>query len=218
MHAICDPYGDDAEEPLDRSRARRPCWSCSWSGCCSWAAPRRRRAPSKLTLAQMRAQPDGLAGAAGGAARAGGRDPLRRAAGAARAPGGPARDAGGDQQVGVVVRTVPRRVRRLPARRPSRADAKWRSSGSTRATAAAPTRSAFLRSFPVSYPSYYDPGGQAGLAITDSAFTPVTVFYNRARRRVHPPGPVSERGQARTGRHALRAGCLSVAASCGSTR
>jgi thiol-disulfide isomerase/thioredoxin len=38
---------------------------------------------------------------------------------------------------------------------------------------------AFLRSFPISYPSYYDQSGQAGLAITDSAFTPVTVFYNR---------------------------------------
>jgi thiol-disulfide isomerase/thioredoxin len=38
---------------------------------------------------------------------------------------------------------------------------------------------AFLRSFPVSYPSYYDQSGQAGDAITDSAFTPVTVFYNR---------------------------------------
>jgi cytochrome c biogenesis protein CcmG, thiol:disulfide interchange protein DsbE len=39
--------------------------------------------------------------------------------------------------------------------------------------------SAFLRSFPVSYPSYYDRSGQAGTAITDSTFTPVTVFYNR---------------------------------------
>ncbi len=39
---------------------------------------------------------------------------------------------------------------------------------------------AFLRSFPVSYPSYYDRSGQAGLAITDSSFTPVTVFYNRS--------------------------------------
>ena len=39
--------------------------------------------------------------------------------------------------------------------------------------------SAFLRSFPVSYPSYYDPGDRAGEAITDSTFTPVTVFYNR---------------------------------------
>ena len=38
---------------------------------------------------------------------------------------------------------------------------------------------AFLRSFPVSYPSYYDQSGQAGAAISDSAFTPVTVFYNR---------------------------------------
>jgi cytochrome c biogenesis protein CcmG/thiol:disulfide interchange protein DsbE len=37
----------------------------------------------------------------------------------------------------------------------------------------------FLRSFPVSYPSYYDPSGQLGLEVTDSSFTPVTVFYNR---------------------------------------
>jgi cytochrome c biogenesis protein CcmG/thiol:disulfide interchange protein DsbE len=37
----------------------------------------------------------------------------------------------------------------------------------------------FLRSFPVSYPSFYDPSGQAGLAITDSTFTPVTVFFDR---------------------------------------
>jgi thiol-disulfide isomerase/thioredoxin len=38
---------------------------------------------------------------------------------------------------------------------------------------------AFLRSFPLSYPSYYDQSGQVGAAVTDSAFTPVTVFYNR---------------------------------------
>jgi cytochrome c biogenesis protein CcmG, thiol:disulfide interchange protein DsbE len=36
---------------------------------------------------------------------------------------------------------------------------------------------AFLRSHPVSYPSYFDPSGEAGTAITDSGFTPVTVFY-----------------------------------------
>jgi cytochrome c biogenesis protein CcmG, thiol:disulfide interchange protein DsbE len=48
---------------------------------------------------------------------------------------------------------------------------------------------AFLRSFPVSYPSYYDPGGQAGLAITDSTFTPVTVFYNRAGSEFIHQGP-----------------------------
>jgi len=36
----------------------------------------------------------------------------------------------------------------------------------------------FLRSFPVSYPSYYDQSGAMGTAITDSANTPVTVFYN----------------------------------------
>ena len=45
---------------------------------------------------------------------------------------------------------------------------------------------AFLRSFPVSYPSYYDPSGQVGLEITDSAFIPTTVFYNsRGERYIH---------------------------------
>jgi cytochrome c biogenesis protein CcmG, thiol:disulfide interchange protein DsbE len=37
----------------------------------------------------------------------------------------------------------------------------------------------FLRSFPVSYPSYYDPSGQLGVEVTDSSFIPVTVFYDR---------------------------------------
>ncbi len=37
----------------------------------------------------------------------------------------------------------------------------------------------FLRSFPVSYPSYYDPSGQVGVEVTDSTFIPVTVFYDR---------------------------------------
>jgi cytochrome c biogenesis protein CcmG, thiol:disulfide interchange protein DsbE len=37
----------------------------------------------------------------------------------------------------------------------------------------------FLRSFPVSYPSYYDKSGQLGEQLTDSPFTPVTVFIPR---------------------------------------
>jgi thiol-disulfide isomerase/thioredoxin len=48
---------------------------------------------------------------------------------------------------------------------------------------------AFLRSFPVSYPSYYDQSGQAGAAITDSTFTPVTVFYDSRRRQYIHQGP-----------------------------
>ena len=48
---------------------------------------------------------------------------------------------------------------------------------------------AFLRSLPVSYPSYYDPSGQAGEAITQSAFTPVTVFYDRRGREYIHQGP-----------------------------
>ncbi len=48
---------------------------------------------------------------------------------------------------------------------------------------------AFLRSLPVSYPSYYDPSGQMGLAITDSSFTPVTVFRNRTGSLFIHQGP-----------------------------
>ena len=55
-----------------------------------------------------------------------------------------------------------------------------------------PSRSkpeAFLRSFPVSYPSYFDPAGQAGTAITESSFTPVTVFINSRGRQYVRQGP-----------------------------
>jgi cytochrome c biogenesis protein CcmG, thiol:disulfide interchange protein DsbE len=45
------------------------------------------------------------------------------------------------------------------------------SGDSSRADAAA-----FLRSHPVSYPSWYDPSGELGAQLTDSSFTPVTVF------------------------------------------
>lgn len=50
---------------------------------------------------------------------------------------------------------------------------------------------AFLRSFPVSYPSFADPNGQAGTSITDSAFTPVTVFINRSGAKFIHQGPFS---------------------------
>jgi cytochrome c biogenesis protein CcmG/thiol:disulfide interchange protein DsbE len=35
---------------------------------------------------------------------------------------------------------------------------------------------AFLMSFPLSYPSYYDPSGALGEQLTDSSFRPATVF------------------------------------------
>jgi len=53
-----------------------------------------------------------------------------------------------------------------------------RSSGSIRD----PSRAdpvAFLRAHPVSYPSWYDKSGALGERITDSSFTPVTVFLAR---------------------------------------
>jgi thiol-disulfide isomerase/thioredoxin len=48
---------------------------------------------------------------------------------------------------------------------------------------------AFLRAFPVGYPSYYDHSGQVGLAITESAFTPVTVFFDRRGSEFIYQGP-----------------------------
>jgi cytochrome c biogenesis protein CcmG, thiol:disulfide interchange protein DsbE len=54
---------------------------------------------------------------------------------------------------------------------------------------------AFLSSFPVSYPSYYDPSGHAGSAITDSTFTPVTVFYNRLGEQYIRQGPYPSRAK-----------------------
>jgi thiol-disulfide isomerase/thioredoxin len=54
---------------------------------------------------------------------------------------------------------------------------------------------AFLRSSPLSYPSYYDHSGQAGIAITDSSFTPVTVFYDsRGGEYIHQ-GPYASSAQ-----------------------
>jgi cytochrome c biogenesis protein CcmG/thiol:disulfide interchange protein DsbE len=47
----------------------------------------------------------------------------------------------------------------------------------------------FLRSFPVGYPSYYDQNGSVGEALTDSTFTPVTVFYDRSGARYIRQGP-----------------------------
>jgi len=47
----------------------------------------------------------------------------------------------------------------------------------------------FLRAHPVAYPSYYDPSGDAGSAITDSAFTPVTVFYDSRGDQFIHQGP-----------------------------
>jgi cytochrome c biogenesis protein CcmG, thiol:disulfide interchange protein DsbE len=47
----------------------------------------------------------------------------------------------------------------------------------------------FLRAFPLSYPSYYDQSGRLGAAITDSSFTPVTVFYDSVGGEYIHQGP-----------------------------
>jgi cytochrome c biogenesis protein CcmG/thiol:disulfide interchange protein DsbE len=64
----------------------------------------------------------------------------------------------------------------------------------------------FLRSFPVGYPSYYDKSGATGEALTDSAFTPVTVFYDRSGAQYirQGPYPSQSRLEADVRRYALR--------------
>jgi thiol-disulfide isomerase/thioredoxin len=47
----------------------------------------------------------------------------------------------------------------------------------------------FLRAFPVGYPSYYDQSGAAGQAVTDSSFTPVTVFFDHSGGEYIHQGP-----------------------------
>jgi thiol-disulfide isomerase/thioredoxin len=53
----------------------------------------------------------------------------------------------------------------------------------------------FLHAHPVSYPSYYDPSGQAGEAMTDSSFTPVTVFLDAAGHQYIHQGPYPSQGK-----------------------
>jgi cytochrome c biogenesis protein CcmG, thiol:disulfide interchange protein DsbE len=64
---------------------------------------------------------------------------------------------------------------------------------------------AFLRGHPVSYPSYFDPHGDAGVAVTDSTFTPVTVFRNRSGGEYIHQGPYASAGalEADVRRYAL---------------
>lgn len=54
---------------------------------------------------------------------------------------------------------------------------------------------AFLRAAPVSYPSYFDQSGAAGVAVTDSTFTPVTVFVNRSGAQYIHQGPYPDAGK-----------------------
>jgi thiol-disulfide isomerase/thioredoxin len=66
----------------------------------------------------------------------------------------------------------------------------------------------FLRGFPVSYPSYFDASGALGAKVTDSTFTPVTVFYNRSGGAYIRQGPYPSQAklEADVRRYALGAG------------
>ena len=54
---------------------------------------------------------------------------------------------------------------------------------------------AFLRRYPVSYPSYTDGGGQLGTSLTKSTNFPVTVFYDRQGRTFIHQGGYTSVGQ-----------------------
>ena len=113
--------------------------------------------------------------------------------------------AAGDQQVGLVVRALPQRVRRLPAR-VAVARARGRVPRHRLRRHEPRRRRAFLRRFPVSYPSYYDQQRAAGTQITDSTFTPVTVFYDRPGGEYirQGPYPSAAKLEADVRRYALR--------------
>ena len=66
---------------------------------------------------------------------------------------------------------------------------------------------AFLRSFPVSYPSYYDQSGELGEQTTDSSATPTTVFIARDGHRFIWQGQFASIGKLREDveRYALHA-------------
>jgi cytochrome c biogenesis protein CcmG, thiol:disulfide interchange protein DsbE len=48
---------------------------------------------------------------------------------------------------------------------------------------------ALQRAEPLGYPSYYDESGRLGALLTDSSFTPVTVFYDRRGGKYIHQGP-----------------------------
>ncbi len=56
---------------------------------------------------------------------------------------------------------------------------------------------AFLKSFPVSYPSYYDQSGELGEQLTDSPSTPATVFIARDGRSFVWQGQFPSAGKLR---------------------
>ncbi len=66
---------------------------------------------------------------------------------------------------------------------------------------------AFMRAFPVSYPSFYDPSERLGLEVTDSSFRPVTVFYDaRGGEYIHQgPYPSAAKLERDVQRYALGA-------------
>lgn len=66
---------------------------------------------------------------------------------------------------------------------------------------------AFSKSLPLSYPSFYDPSGSVGEQITDSSFTPVTVFIARDGKRYIHQGQYPTVGKLREDieRYALNA-------------
>ena len=161
-----------------------------------WAGP---RGPG------LRAGPGRFAALPRPPLRAGRPPPARRAGGVRAPPRRPARPPGGGQQVGIVVRALPRGVPLVPTTsRPSSGSGSpsW---GWTRTTRAAAAKT-FLEEFPVPYPSYSDPGQEIARAIEASG----RISGDRLLRlewtaRLRAAGPVPERVRPRRRHQALRA-------------
>ena len=142
------------------------------SGCGGSASPRaRRRPPDRLGGLQ------GLAAAAGVAARAGQPTARRRAECVQGAAGRAAWVPGRREQVGIVVWAVPERVPGLPAGLGAvRTQGRVRG---RRRQGSQPVRRRVPQRFPVTYPSYVDPDESIARSIQAATYYPQTVFFDR---------------------------------------
>ena len=110
-------------------------------------------------------------------------------------------NAGRDQQVGVLVRPVPRPSSRSSSGSRPSAGGRSRSSASTRATARSP-RATSSPQYPVPFPSYLDPDEKIAREIKAPANYPITVFLDaRGKTAFIHQGGYDSRREALDGGH-----------------
>ena len=168
---------------------RRGSCACRWR--CRRAGDRNRRPPLRLgdarrdaaaaaeVAADLRGSPPALAGLHAQA------DELLDGGSAAfeRAAALGARLAGRGQQVGLLVRALPGRSSRCFQRVSAQLGRRVAFIGVDSSDSSARTRRSSCARIPVSFPSYFDPHGRLGAALSLSTVFPVTIFYDAAGRR-----------------------------------